>query len=57
MVSGAELPSLHLTRKLIGYLEQMQIGRERMSLIVNRMAKRQGLSTADMEKVFAFPIS
>ena len=35
----------------------MQIGRERLSLIVNRMAKRQGLGTVDMEKVFAFPIS
>ena len=57
LVSGAELPSLHLTRKLIGYLEQMQIGRERMSLVVNRMRRRQGLSTEDMEKVFAFPIS
>ena len=57
LVSGAELPSLHLTRKLIGYLEQMQIGRERMSLIVNRMSKRQGLGIADMEKVFAFPVS
>ena len=57
LVSGAELPSLHLTRKLIAYLDQMQIGRERMSLIVNRMRGRQGLSTEDMEKVFAFPIS
>ncbi len=57
VVSGAELPSLHLTRKLIVYLEQMQIGRDRMSLIVNRMRRRQGLGTEDMEKVFAFPIS
>ena len=57
LVSGAELPALHLTRKLIAYLEQMQIGRERMSLIVNRIRGRQGLGTEDMEKVFAFPIS
>ena len=55
LVSGAELPALHLTRKLIAYLEQMQIGRERMSLIVNRIRGRQGLGTEDMEKVFAFP--
>ena len=57
MVCNAELPSLHLTRKLISYLEQLNVGRDRMSLLVNRLNRRHELSPEDMEKVFNFPIS
>ena len=56
LVSNPELPSLHLTRKCIGYLEQMGMGREQFSLLVNRMNRRQELTTQDIEKVFNFPI-
>ena len=57
LVCNAELPSLHLTRKLISYLQQMNIGRDRMSLLVNRLNRRHELSPGDMEKVFNFRIS
>ncbi len=57
LVCNAELPSLHLTRKVISYFEQLNIGRDRMSLLVNRLNRRHELSAGDMEKVFNFPIS
>ena len=56
LVCNAELPSLHLTRKLISYVEQLNIGRDRLSLLVNRLNRRHELSPNDMEKVFNFPI-
>ena len=56
LVSNPELPSLHLTRKCLAYLEQMGLGREQFSLLVNRMNRRQELTTQDIEKVFNFPI-
>ena len=57
LVCNAELPSLHLTRKLISYLEQLNIPRDRMSLLVNRLTRRHELSRGDMEKVLNCPIS
>ena len=56
LVSNPELPSLHLTRKCLAYLEQMGMGRDQFSLLVNRMSRRQELTTEDIEKVFNFPI-
>ena len=56
LVSNPELPSLHLTRKCLAYLEQMGMGRDQFSLLVNRMSRRQELTTQDIEKVFNFPI-
>lgn len=56
LVSNPELPSLHLTRKSIAFLEQMGMGREQFSLLVNRMSRRQELTAQDIEKVFNFPI-
>jgi pilus assembly protein CpaE len=56
LVSNPELPSLHLTRKALNYLEQMGLPREQFSLLVNRMHRRQELTTQDIEKVFNFPV-
>jgi pilus assembly protein CpaE len=56
LVSNPELPSLHLTRKSLNYLEQMGLPREHLSLLVNRMHRRQELTTQDIEKVFNFPV-
>ena len=57
IVCNPELPSLHLTRKLLSYMDQMGYGRDRCSLLINRMSNRYELGSSDMEKVFNFPIS
>ncbi len=56
VVCGPELPSLHLTRKLITYLEQEGFSREQFSIVVNRLSRRGELGRQDMERVFNFPI-
>ena len=57
VVCSPELPSLHLTRKLIAYLEQEGFSRDQFSIVVNRLSRRGELSPQDMERVFNFPIS
>ena len=57
LVCNPELPSLHLTRKCLTFLEQMGCSREQFSLLVNRMSRKQELSAQDIEKVFNFPVS
>ena len=57
IVCNPELPSLHLTRKLLSYVDQMGYGRDRCSLLINRMSNRYELSSSDMQKIFNFPIS
>lgn len=52
LVSTAELPSLHLARKAVTLLEQLGCPKERFQIIVNRVSKRDGISTGDMEKLF-----
>ncbi len=56
LVSTSELPSLHLTRKAINLLEQLGFPRGRFQVVVNRVLKRDGISTADMEKLFGCPV-
>jgi len=57
VVCNPELPSLHLTRKLIAYLEQEGFSRDQFSIVLNRLSRRGELSPQDMERVFNFPIS
>ncbi len=57
LVCNPELPSLHLTRKCLAFMEQMGFSREQFSLIINRMNRKQELSAQDIEKVFNFPVS
>ena len=52
LVSTSELPSLHLTRKAIGMVQQLGFDHERYQVIVNRLDKRDGIGAADMEKMF-----
>lgn len=53
LVSTSELPSLHLTRKAINLLAQLGFPKERFQIVVNRVDKRDGIGTADMEKLFS----
>lgn len=57
LVCNPELPSLHLTRKCLSFLEQQGFSREQFSLVVNRMSRKQELAAQDIEKVFSFPVS
>ena len=57
VVCNPELPSLHLTRKLLSYMDQMGFGSDRCSLLINRMSSRYELGSGDMQKVFNFPIA
>ena len=52
LVSTSELPSLHLTRKAIGMVQQLGFDQNRYQVVVNRLDKRDGISAGDMEKMF-----
>jgi pilus assembly protein CpaE len=52
VVSTAELPSLHLTRKAMSVVDQLGFPKDRFQVLVNRMERRDEISTADMEKLF-----
>ena len=56
LISTSELPSLHLARKAINLLAQLGFPKERFQIIVNRVNKRDGIGTADMEKLFNCPV-
>lgn len=52
LVSTSELPSLHLARKAVTMLEQLGFPKERFQIVVNRVSKKDGIGTSDMEKLF-----
>lgn len=52
LVSTADLPSLHLTRKALTMLNQFGFPKERFHILVNRLERREEISIADMEKLF-----
>jgi pilus assembly protein CpaE len=56
VVSTAELPSLHLTRKALSMVERLGFTRDRFLVLVNRVDKRDDISAADMEKLFGCPV-
>ncbi len=56
IVCTPELPALHMTRKCIVFLDQMGFSRDRFRVVVNRVSRKDELSTGDMEKVFNFPV-
>lgn len=56
LVSTSELPSLHLARKAVNMLEQLGLPKDRFRMVVNRVGKRDGIGTADMEKLFNCPV-
>jgi len=56
LVSTAELPSLHLTRKAVAYLGMLGFGLERYKVLVNRLGKQEGIKSEDMAKIFGAPV-
>jgi pilus assembly protein CpaE len=56
MVSTAELPSLHLTRRALNLVDQLGFPKERFQVVVNRVSRRDGIGTGDMEKLFGCPV-
>lgn len=57
LVTTAELPSLHLTRKAIEMLDVVGFDKRRYSIVVNRLSKQQGIAAADVEKMFGASVS
>lgn len=52
LVSTAELPSLHLTRKAMTLVDQLGFPKERFHVVVNRADRHDDIATADLEKLF-----
>jgi pilus assembly protein CpaE len=52
LVSTAELPSLHLTRKALTLVDNIGFPRDRFQVLVNRVDKRDNIGISDMEKLF-----
>jgi pilus assembly protein CpaE len=56
LISTSELPSLHLTRKALTMVDQLGFPKDRFQVLVNRVDKRDDITTADMEKLFGCTI-
>jgi pilus assembly protein CpaE len=52
LVTTAELPSLHLTRKALQMMQQLGFDERRLRVIVNRLNRQDGLSSDDLGKMF-----
>ena len=52
LVSTADLPSLHLTRKALTMLSQLGFPKERFHVLVNRLDRREEIGIGDIEKLF-----
>jgi pilus assembly protein CpaE len=48
LISTSELPSLHLTRKAVTFLDQLGFGKDRFQVVVNRVGEREGIRKEDM---------
>ena len=56
LVSTAELPSLHLTRKAMNMIEQLGFPKDRFEVLVNRVDKRDDIGAANLERLFNCPV-
>jgi pilus assembly protein CpaE len=56
VVSTAELPSLHLTRKAMTMVDQIGFPKDRFQVVINRADKHDDIGTANMEKLVNCPI-
>jgi Flp pilus assembly CpaE family ATPase len=56
LITTAELPSLHLTRKAINLLGQLGFGRERIRVLANRVEHRWALTPTDLAKILNAPV-
>jgi pilus assembly protein CpaE len=52
LVTTSELPSLHLARKAVKMLDQLQFPKDRFQVVINRVNRKEAISTGDMEKLF-----
>jgi pilus assembly protein CpaE len=52
LVSTPELPSVHLARKAVRYLDQLGFPRERFQLLINRVNRRDEISRTHLERLF-----
>jgi pilus assembly protein CpaE len=57
LVTTAELPSLHLTRKAIEMLDVVGFEKTRYSILVNRLSRQEGIAAADVAKMFGASVS
>lgn len=57
LVTTAELPSLHLTRKAIEMLDLVGFEKSRYSILVNRLSRQEGIAAADVEKMFGASVN
>ncbi|MCU0735964.1 MAG: P-loop NTPase [Methylotetracoccus sp.] len=56
LVSTSELPSLHLARKAVSLMNQLGFTKEQFQVVINRVNRRDGISSSDMEKIFNCPV-
>jgi len=52
IVSTAELSSLHLTRRAVQLLLQLDVSKDRFQVVVNRMGRQDEMATGDLAKLF-----
>jgi len=52
LVTTAELPSLHLTRKAMSMLESLGFEKARYDIVVNRLSRQEGMAATDVQKMF-----
>ncbi|MBZ2178984.1 MAG: CpaE family protein [Acidobacteriota bacterium] len=52
LVTTAELPSLHLTRKALHMMQQLGFDKQKLRVIVNRLNRKDGLDGNDLGKMF-----
>lgn len=55
VVTGLDLPGLHMARKALRMLAQLGFARERIQVLVNRSGKGDELRISDLEKVINCP--
>jgi pilus assembly protein CpaE len=56
LVTTSELPSLHLSRRAVSMLAQLGYTKDRFQVVVNRSSRKDGISVADMERIFSASI-
>ncbi len=56
VITTAELPSLHLTRKAVNLLRQVGLGKDRCFVVVNRSHRSDEIDAQGMEKIFNSPV-
>lgn len=55
LVVTPEIPSLHLARERLSYLQQLDLG-DRVTLLMNRSEKRHFSSRQEIERLFGLPL-